>query len=246
LLSHREQGEGRQSTPGPVPSDASPVRRPARARDNQREGDMSDTVIAALISASVGLGGLVVVLVQGLISRKDRLKASEQAAAERDRARRDADAERERAAEERDRAQREAEAERERARRDAYLFQAFRYFTGHTQPRNVGISIIEGFWQEAPDLRGVYIPLLVNQAVYLLAGSKQRKAPHERNNLDRMMELLTDPGSPRARFPEHYKTLAKTVKAKKEGQVAGGVEVDADTLDRWLERLGTPSPAGGA
>jgi hypothetical protein len=235
LLSHREQGEGRQSTPGPVPSDASPVRRPARARDNQREGDMSDTVIAALISASVGLGGLVVVLVQGLISRKDRLKASEQAAAERDRARRDADAERERAAEERDRAQREAEAERERARRDAYLFQAFRYFTGHTQPRNVGISIIEGFWQEAPDLRGVYIPLLVNQAVYLLAGSKQRK-----------VELLTDPGSPRARFPEHYKTLAKTVKAKKEGQVAGGVEVDADTLDRWLERLGTPSPAGGA
>jgi hypothetical protein len=127
--------------------------------------------------------------------------------------------------------------ERMRSRRDASLFQAFQYFDGGTQRRNIGIAIIEGLWQEAPHLRGLFIPLMVNQAIYLLTVSEQSEARHEQDNLRRIMALVTAQAGAAARFAGHYRELFRAVEDKKAGRARGGVSVDAKTLDEWAGRL---------
>ena len=49
--------------------------------------------------------------------------------------------------------------------------------------------MLQGAWSKAPHLRSIFVPLLVNQALYLLEESEQEEARHERENLDRIMEL---------------------------------------------------------
>jgi hypothetical protein len=127
--------------------------------------------------------------------------------------------------------------ERKRSRRDASLFQAFQYFDGGTQRRNIGIAIIEGLWQEAPHLQGLFIPLLVNQAIYLLTVSEQSEARHEQDNLRRIMGLTTVPAGTAAGFADHYRELLSAVEDKKTGRARAGVSIDAKTLDEWAGRL---------
>lgn len=127
--------------------------------------------------------------------------------------------------------------ERKRAKRDGYLFQAFQYFDGGTQRRNIGIAIIEGLWQEAPHLKGLFVPLLVNQAIYLLTGSDQSEARHEQDNLWRVIRLATDPADPSEGFTGHYQRLLRAIEEKKAGRARAGVSVDAKVLDEWAERL---------
>lgn len=127
--------------------------------------------------------------------------------------------------------------ERKRTKRDGYLFQAFQYFDGGTQRRNIGIAILEGLWQEAPHLKGLFIPLLVNQAIYLLTGSEQAEARHEQDNLWRIMRLATDPTEPGAGLTGHYQRLLRAIEEKKSGQTRAGVIVDGRTLDEWGGRL---------
>lgn len=127
--------------------------------------------------------------------------------------------------------------ERKRTMRDASLFQAFQYFDGGTQRRNIGIAIVEGLWQEAPHLQGLFIPLLVNQAIYLLTGSEQSEARHERDNLRRIMGLATAPAVAAAGFAGHYRELLQAIEDKKSGRARAGVSIDAEVLNEWAERL---------
>lgn len=127
--------------------------------------------------------------------------------------------------------------ERKRSRRDGSLFQAFQYFDGGTQRRNIGIAIIEGLWQEAPHLQGLFIPLLVNQAIYLLIGSEQSEARNEQDNLRRIMALAITPAAAAAGFAGHYRELLRAVEDKKAGRARAGVNVDTKTLDEWTGRL---------
>ena len=127
--------------------------------------------------------------------------------------------------------------ERKRSRRDANLFQAFQYFDGGTQRRNIGIAIIEGLWQEAPHLQGLFVPLLANQAIYLLTASEQSEARHEQDNLRRIMGLVTAPAGRAAGFAGHYQELLRAIEEKKAGRARAGVSVDAKTLDEWAGRL---------
>jgi hypothetical protein len=127
--------------------------------------------------------------------------------------------------------------ERKRSKRDSYLFQAFQYFDGGTQRRNIGVAIIEGLWQEAPHLQGLFVPLLVNQAIYLLLGSEQSEAPNEQDNLRRIMGLVTTPAGPSKGFAGHYRELLRAIKDKKAGPTRAGVNVDGKNLDEWAERL---------
>lgn len=87
-----------------------------------------------------------------------------------------------------------------RERREARVFEALKWFEGKTQRRNIGIAVVEGAWSETPHLRATLIPLLINQAIYLLAESKQREAAHEADNRIRLMRLITDDLSFRESF----------------------------------------------
>ena len=127
--------------------------------------------------------------------------------------------------------------ERKRSKRDEYLFQAFRYFEGGTQKRNIGISVIEGLWQVAPHMKGMFIPLLVNQAIYLLTGSEQLEALNERDNLRRIMELLLGVAGPRDGFRSHYDELLRVLEKKRAGQIKTGISVEGEAIEEWSNRL---------
>jgi hypothetical protein len=99
-----------------------------------------------------------------------------------------------RAAAERENARASELDERAGIRREELVLKSLEYFTGKTQRRSVGIAIVEGAWGTAPDLQKVFVPLLVNQAVYLLDESGQTDSWHETENLKRIMALLTRDG----------------------------------------------------
>lgn len=129
--------------------------------------------------------------------------------------------------------------ERKRLKRDEYLFQAFQYFEGKTQKRNIGISIIEGLWQVAPHMKGMFIPLLVNQGIYLLTESEQTDARHERDNLRRIMALLLGVAGPRDGFRSHYDELLGVLEEKRVGRLKTGISIDVKALEEWSNRLTT-------
>lgn len=70
------------------------------------------------------------------------------------------------------------------------LFNALKWFEGGVQKRSIGISVIEAHWQTYKDLKPVWITLLTNQAIYLLTESSERDNDVERDNLDRIMNLI--------------------------------------------------------
>jgi hypothetical protein len=83
---------------------------------------------------------------------------------------------RQRERDERQKIQDREAAERINTRQEENVLRALEYFTGQTQRRNVGIAIVEGYWHTTPHLRGILVPLLVNQAVYLLEQSKKQES----------------------------------------------------------------------
>jgi hypothetical protein len=78
----------------------------------------------------------------------------------------------------------------EQARLQAHVLDSLKWFEGKTQKRSIGIAVVEGNWDRFPDLRAMWVPILTNQAEYLLAESGQDDAIHERENLIRIMRLL--------------------------------------------------------
>lgn len=138
------------------------------------------------------------------------------------------------------------ERERVRIRHEQRVFGALEYFTGDTQRRNVGISIIEGSWREAPEMRRIFVPLLVNQASYLLEKSAQKDASHEIDNCTRIVWLLIEWSAELSHGPEevYYRQLNAVIR-QRSGQDAAaravdsrrGVDIDQNLLRSWTERL---------
>ena len=139
-------------------------------------------------------------------------------------------------------AERRADArERELERIEGYVIQSFQFFTGGTQRRGVGVSAVEGLLSQAPNLRGVFVPLLVNQAIYVLTKVSDSDKPlteHEKDNLDRMIAVLAllRPGDPE--HEPHYAKLATEIRGKY-------ARVDRRTKD-WLEELDSQLSPGRA
>lgn len=142
-------------------------------------------------------------------------------------------------------ADRRADArERELERIEDYMIQSFHFFIGGTQRRGVGVSAVEGLLSQVPNLRGVFVPLLVNQAIYVLtkvpevAGEKAL-TDHEKDNLDRMIAVLSDElrlGD--TEHAPHYAKLATEIRRKSE-------RVNDRPTRRWLETLGGWLTPGG-
>jgi len=143
--------------------------------------------------------------------------------------------------------EREADAhERRQTRNESYMIESFGFFTGGTQRRGVGISAVEGLLPELPDLRGVFVPLLVNQAIYVLTKvpeSKKRsdvaaevtenaaggKAldDHEKDNFNRMIALLAELRPRDQEHEESYEKLATKIQEK--------ITRVTDETAKWLE-----------
>lgn len=127
--------------------------------------------------------------------------------------------------------------ERKCVRRDQHIFEALQWFGGGTQKRNIGISIVEGHWEEVSHLGRVLVTLLVNQAIYLLTHSKEGASSHEYNNLQRIMRLLLDSVNLKDHFPMQYKDFLAAVEMRYSEKAHGGIDVSPQELESWKKRL---------
>ncbi|HWX45079.1 MAG TPA: hypothetical protein VNY52_07125 [Solirubrobacteraceae bacterium] len=127
--------------------------------------------------------------------------------------------------------------EREQARRQQNLMAAFQYFDGGTQRRSIGISIIEAYQRTMPELLPMFIPLLANQAVYLLTRSKQSEGvEHEDRNLERIMDLLGE-AKPSGEFADRYDDLAEVLEQKTAGSYPLGLKLSPERLAKYRRRV---------
>ena len=77
-----------------------------------------------------------------------------------------------------------------RANRQAKLLESLKWFEGGIQNRAIGIAVIEGHWDDQPELRPTWASLLVAQAVYILSKPESELPQHETRNLQRILALL--------------------------------------------------------
>ena len=79
------------------------------------------------------------------------------------------------------------------------LFDSLEWFEGKTQPRSIGISVIEAYFDDYKnkDLGRVWASVLTNQAIHILTQVKdedkikRRTSGTEFNNLERIINLLS-------------------------------------------------------
>ena len=129
-------------------------------------------------------------------------------------------------------------SERERTRREQNLLAAFQYFDGRTQRRSVGLSIIEASWRDMPELLPMFVPLLVNQAIYLITQSKEKEdAELEYRNLDRIVALLTK-RSARPGAVDGYGALREILRKKLGGGYERGLPLKRERINKYRGRLG--------
>jgi hypothetical protein len=191
---------------------------------------MDPAVVGAVAAATIGVLGTLVS--QGMSSR-ERQRESARA----DRERRD---------------EREAErAQQLQGRREEFLFRALEHFAGGTQERSVGIAIAEAYWRRVPTQVDVLVPLLLNQLVYLLSvvsTAKSADAAHERQNVRRIVELLTEMDDI-DRFHDAYSSSLRAIVQRQGGHgidLSPDPEIEmrvTDCLDYWTRAVGTPAPA---
>lgn len=126
------------------------------------------------------------------------------------------------------------------------LLDALGYLTGKTQARNVGIAILQGLAPRSRQFRGAVVPLLANQAIYLLEESGEGSKAHEVENLRRIMNLATGlstgkdfVGRPYASesIRSSLRELRHSVDRKLDGRTAAGLTVDTDQLQAWHQAL---------
>jgi hypothetical protein len=136
-----------------------------------------------------------------------------------------------------------ADRERARQRYEQLVIRSLEYFTGKTQRRNVGISVVEGVWEDTAHLRPLLVPLLLNQATYLLEQSKQVDSAHELDNLRRIMDLLIRARSG-GQHEEGYRDLTKVVRKRvtdPDPNRTKGLRVEDEEIQEWSTRLAQPT-----
>lgn len=79
------------------------------------------------------------------------------------------------------------------AEKNRNLFDALKWFEGRTQKRSIGIAVIEAYWKDnIEELKKVWKPLLVNQAIHILKRSEDKNNATEYNNLERIINLIKE------------------------------------------------------
>jgi hypothetical protein len=215
-------------------------------------GAISGAVAAAVIA-------LVGTVFNVLITRRTRLKVQKQQAALQTRLQdKQSDLQKElvqRQQEfEREIKERELKHEQEREQEETF-FDSLHWFEGKTQKRSIGITALEAYRSEEDlpkDLkyaryRDLSIPLLISQAIYLLASSGEDSREDELNNLRRITKLLMkveqleqqEKEKLIKKYQDDYKRLQDVVEKKAKGQITSGLKIpfDAEDLGKKLAEL---------
>jgi len=128
------------------------------------------------------------------------------------------------------------EASRDRLR--DILYESLRWFEKGTQRRSIGISVVEASWELFPEFRAVWLAVLANQAVYLLAVSKQKEKVHEVANLVRIMQLVVRHKS--SVDSVALQVLRDALRDKVAGRITEGLSMDGKILNEWHDALTGP------
>jgi hypothetical protein len=118
-------------------------------------------------------------------------------------------------------------------KQDELFFKALDFLRGGSQNRNLGISAIQLYW-EAHRHRTLCVSLLVGSAIYLLLASKQGSAPHEVNNLNRIMDMLLNNKHTSTAQKSQYEALRDALTTKQSPSHSGGLTVPPDLIAKWL------------
>jgi hypothetical protein len=115
------------------------------------------------------------------------------------------------------------------------IFREFSRFGGGRQERNIGVSVIGHFWNQLPELEGVFVRLLTNQGVFIVAEGNPDKA-HEFSNMERIIKLLESVPKSKIEYASFYKELIDELEGINKKQ-AFGVRVTSAVVDDWINRL---------
>ena len=122
-------------------------------------------------------------------------------------------------------------------RKRELLITAFSYFTGGTQKRSIGISIIEGLWSKKEKYSEFIVPLLTNQIVYIVLHSKQVKSRHEFHNYLRMMKLIIKVKDLRGKHFDSYGEIRNALDIKLDMKEGEGIEMGETVIKTWIKKL---------
>jgi hypothetical protein len=119
------------------------------------------------------------------------------------------------------------------------LYTGLSWFEGDTQKRSIGIALIEASWSQDKVLQQAWRSVLTNQAIYLIGRSKQLDAPHEIDNLDRIMDIIRSRKLSTKRQVKQLNDIL-TTKINNKGDVPG-LKLEShfqnNILQDWLEEL---------
>jgi len=121
-------------------------------------------------------------------------------------------------------------------KQDELFFKALDFLRRGSQNRNLGISAIQLYW-EGRRHRTLCVSLLVGSAIYLLLASEQGSAPHEVNNLNRIMDMLLTNKHTSTAQKSQYEALrdALTTKQKQNQSHPTGLDVPPELITKWLK-----------
>ncbi len=128
--------------------------------------------------------------------------------------------------------------ERRKTHNDSILLKATEYFTGGTQKRSIGISLIEGMIKSNKKYFDVVIPLLANQFVYLLLQSETKSPIHEERNLVRIFFLLSGMiSSNEKKYRDDIHEVLDAIYRRFDENKKSTLNISEETLLLWQKRL---------
>lgn len=127
--------------------------------------------------------------------------------------------------------------ERRKEKNDEILLRTVEYFTGGSQKRSVGISLIEGLIKQKKSYHEIVAPLLANQFVYLLLSSDSESVNEERNLVRIYFVLKSILDSDKEK---HWNTRCEVLDAitrRMENGEKSKINVANETLQLWKKGL---------
>jgi len=133
-----------------------------------------------------------------------------------------------------------SEHRREQSRQ--HLLESLKWFGGETQPRSIGIAVVEANWDRHDFMRPYWTAVLSTQAIHLLSRSKEENSRVEESNLSRIMAILTRPAAGVSAGDQ--RRLGRVLDERKDGAKlpSGGISLEhlMSELTVWIEHFPKP------
>jgi hypothetical protein len=127
--------------------------------------------------------------------------------------------------------------DQQRAKIKEQLLGALQWFGKGIQERSIGIAVITAHWDDAPDLRKIWVSVLVSQALQILTRSEKQTDQTNSDNLNQIMDLLWRENLDRDRRQALHEALSRancidnSGNEKKKSNT--GLFVEEQKLQKW-------------